>query len=131
MVGVQLAVAAVNPSNGNGDKDTRHRWLALGVLCTTLLLSTLDNTVLNVALPTLSRTLGASMSQLQWIVDAYTVVFAGLLLTAGGLGDRWGRKGLFMGGLAVFGSGSAAMALCAADVVDTSEACRATAGAAP
>lgn len=112
LVGTQLVVAATSPSNGSRNRNggTRHRWLALGVLCTTLLLSTLDNTVLNVALPTLSRTLGASMSELQWIVDAYTVVFAGLLLTAGSLGDRWGRKGLFVCGLAVFGSGSAASA---------------------
>ena len=52
----------------------------------------LDNTILNVALPTLERDLGASSSQLQWIVDAYMLVFAGLLLTAGALGDRFGRK---------------------------------------
>src|SRR5881409_1600467 len=58
---------------------------------------------LNVALPSLAREIGASQTQLTWIVDAYTVVFAGLLLFAGALGDRYGRKGLLMAGLAIFG----------------------------
>jgi EmrB/QacA subfamily drug resistance transporter len=79
----------------------------LAVLCVTLLLISLDNTVLNVALPTIVRSLGASSSQLQWMVDAYAVVFAGLLLSLGALGDRVGRKWVFMGGLVVFGGGSA------------------------
>ena len=85
----------------------RRRWATLAVLCVTLLLISLDNTVLNVALPTIVRSLGASSSQLQWMVDAYAVVFAGLLLSLGALGDRVGRKWVFMGGLAVFGGGSA------------------------
>jgi EmrB/QacA subfamily drug resistance transporter len=77
------------------------------VLCVTLLLISLDNTVLNVALPTIAHTLGASSSQLQWMVDAYAVIFAGLLLSLGALGDRAGRKWVFIGGLVVFGGGSA------------------------
>jgi EmrB/QacA subfamily drug resistance transporter len=77
----------------------------------TLLLISMDNTVLNVALPSIVRSLGASSSQLQWMVDAYAVVFAGLLLTLGALGDRIGRKWVFMCGLAVFGGGSAAAAM--------------------
>lgn len=83
------------------------RWVTLSVLCVTLLLISLDNTVLNVALPSIVRMLHASASQLQWIVDAYAIVFAGLLLTFGALGDRLGRKWVFMAGLAVFGAGSA------------------------
>ena len=79
--------------------------LTLAVLCLSLLVIVLDNTILNVALPTLVRDLGASTSQLQWIVDAYTLVFAGLLLTAGSLGDRFGRKGALTVGLVVFGVG--------------------------
>ena len=67
----------------------------------------LDTTILNVALPTLVRDLHASDSQLQWIVDGYTVVFGGLLLTFGSLGDRAGRRGALMVGLLVFGAGSA------------------------
>ena len=86
---------------------TGRRWAALAVLCVTLLLISLDNTVLNVALPTITRSLGASSSQLQWMVDAYAVVFAGLLLSLGALGDRVGRKWVFMAGLVVFGGGSA------------------------
>jgi EmrB/QacA subfamily drug resistance transporter len=77
------------------------------VLCVTLLLISLDNTVLNVALPTIAHTLGASSSQMQWMVDAYAVIFAGLLLSLGALGDRAGRKWVFIGGLVVFGGGSA------------------------
>ena len=66
------------------------RWWTLAVLCTSLVLITVDTTILNVAIPTLSRSLSTSTSELQWIVDAYTVVFAGLLLTCGSLGDRLG-----------------------------------------
>src|SRR5690349_16864077 len=89
----------------------RRRWWALAVLCLSLVLITLDNTVLNVALPTLQRELGASTSQLQWIVDSYQLVFAGLLFTAGSLADRYGRKGMLSLGLVVFGIGTTAAAL--------------------
>ena len=77
----------------------RQRWGVLGVLCLSLLVVSIDNGILNVALPTLVRDLGASPSQLQWIIDAYTLVFAGLLLTAGNLGDRYGRKQVMTVGL--------------------------------
>ncbi len=76
-----------------------------------LLIISLDNTILNVALPALVKDLGATTSQLQWIVDGYTLIFAGLLLTAGSLGDRFGRRGALSIGLVVFGVGSAASAL--------------------
>jgi len=85
----------------------RRRWATLTVLCVTLLLISLDNTILNVALPSVVRSLGATSTQLQWVVDSYAIVFAGLLLTLGALGDRVGRKWVFMGGLVVFGAGSA------------------------
>ncbi len=81
-------------------------WTVLAVLCVSLLVVSLDNTILNVALPTLVRDLHATASQLQWIVDAYTIVFAGLEITAGSLGDRFGRRGALFGGLALFGLGS-------------------------
>jgi len=84
----------------------QRRWLTLLVLCVSLMVIGLDNTILNVALPTLSRSLHASTSQLQWIVDSYTIVFAGLLLTAGSLGDRFGRYKALTFGLVVFGTGS-------------------------
>lgn len=82
------------------------RWPALAVLCVPLLIVSLDNTVLNVVLPTLVRELHATDSQLQWIVDAYVLVFGGLLLVAGSLADRIGRKRTFMAGLAAFAAGS-------------------------
>jgi EmrB/QacA subfamily drug resistance transporter len=82
------------------------RWLALAVLCVSLLIVTLDNTVLNVALPTLVRDLHATTTELQWIVDAYVMVFAGLLLVAGSLADRVGRKRVFLAGLVAFAAGS-------------------------
>jgi EmrB/QacA subfamily drug resistance transporter len=80
------------------------------VLCVSLLIVSLDNTILNVALPVIVRTLHASSSSLQWIVDSYAIVFAGLLLVAGSLGDRLGRKWVFMTGLAIFSAGSAVSA---------------------
>src|SRR3954451_18829800 len=87
------------------------RWFTLLVLCVSLVVIVLDNTILNVALPTLAHPLSegglaASNSQLQWIVDAYVIVFAGLLLTAGSLGDRFGRYKALAFGLSVFGIGS-------------------------
>jgi len=79
-----------------------NRWLTLAVLCVPLLIVSLDNTVLNVALPTLVRELHASDSELQWIVDAYVLVFGGLMLVSGSVADRVGRKLTFLVGLAVF-----------------------------
>jgi EmrB/QacA subfamily drug resistance transporter len=84
-----------------------HRPAVLAVLCVTLLVISLDNTILNVALPSIVRSLGATSAQLQWAVDVYALTFAGLLLTMGALGDRLGRKWVFMAGLFVFGAGSA------------------------
>src|SRR3954464_2189003 len=90
----------------------RRRWLTLLVLCLSLMVIGIDNTILNVAIPTLAKPtsaggLGASASELQWIVDAYTIVFAGLLLTSGSLGDRFGRYRALTVGLVIFGIGSA------------------------
>jgi EmrB/QacA subfamily drug resistance transporter len=87
------------------------RWWTLAVMCLSLMVIGVDNTILNVALPTLVRDLDASTSQLQWIVDAYTLVFAGLLLTAGSLGDRFGRRRALAVGLVIFGVGSVASAM--------------------
>jgi EmrB/QacA subfamily drug resistance transporter len=86
------------------------RWLILIVLQFSLLVIVLDNTVMNVAIPTIVRDLHATNSELQWMVDAYTLVFAGLLLTAGSLGDRFGRRGALQFGLIIFGIGSLAAA---------------------
>ena len=93
------------------EKAYDRRWLILAVLCFSLLVIVLDNSILNVALPTIQKDLDASSSDLQWIVDSYTLVFAGLLLTAGSLGDRFGRRGALQIGFALFGIGSIASAL--------------------
>ncbi|HTX68765.1 MAG TPA: MFS transporter, partial [Thermoleophilia bacterium] len=86
------------------------RWWILGILCLSLFLVMMDNTILNVALPTLVRRLHATNTQLQWVTDAYVLVFAGLLLTAGSLSDRFGRRLALGFGLVVFGAGSLASA---------------------
>ncbi len=81
----------------------RRRWWILAILSLSLLIIGLDNTVLNVALPTLQQHFQASASALQWMVDAYILVYAGLLLTLGALGDRFGRKRALQVGLILFG----------------------------
>jgi EmrB/QacA subfamily drug resistance transporter len=95
------------------DEDRVHarRWWTLAVLCFSLIIIGVDNTILNVALPSIVRDLGASGSELQWMVDAYTIVFACLLLTAGSLGDRYGRRRALMFGLAWFATFSATASL--------------------
>ena len=87
------------------------RWWILAVLSLSLLVLGLDNTILNVALPTIERDLSASSGELQWIVDSYLLVFAGLLLLLGSLGDRFGRKPALSTGLLVFAAGSAVSAV--------------------
>ncbi|MBN2098250.1 MAG: MFS transporter [Dehalococcoidia bacterium] len=87
------------------------RWMALGFLAFSLLVIALDNTVLNLALPSISRELGSSASGLQWIVDAYVLVFAAFLLTMGSIGDRIGRKPTLQVGLVIFGCFSLGAAL--------------------
>jgi EmrB/QacA subfamily drug resistance transporter len=87
------------------------RWVGLVFLGVALLIISIDNTVLNVALPSIATQLGASSSGLQWIVDAYTLVFAAILLTAGSVGDRTGRKRALQVGQLIFGIGSLACAL--------------------
>jgi MFS transporter, DHA2 family, multidrug resistance protein len=82
------------------------RWFLLAIMCLSLVLVVMSVSGLNTALPTIQRELGASASELQWIVDSYAVVFAGLLLTAGAIGDRFGRRGSLLGGLAIFGLGA-------------------------
>jgi EmrB/QacA subfamily drug resistance transporter len=84
------------------DRVYQRRWMTLGVLALSLVIIGLDNTVLNVALPTLQRTFGATAAELQWMVDAYVLVFAGLLLTMGALGDRFGRAKALQLGLVIF-----------------------------
>ncbi len=91
-----------------GDTHASHpnRWRILGVLVLALLVTSIDHTIINVAMPRLVDDLGATSAQLQWIVAAYTIVFAGLLLTAGSIGDRFGRRHALLAGLLTFLGGS-------------------------
>jgi len=85
----------------------RRRWWVLAVLCLSVLLVVVDNTIVNVALPTISRKLSASTQDLQWVVDAYSLAFASLLLVGGNLGDRLGRRRILQAGLVLFAITSA------------------------
>ncbi|MBO0870805.1 MAG: MFS transporter, partial [Micromonosporaceae bacterium] len=87
------------------------RWYTLAVLCLSLLVIVVDTTIVNVAIPTLARSLHAGPGALAWIVDSYTLVFAALLLPAGSLGDRYGRHRALATGMLVFGAGSLGAAL--------------------
>ncbi|MFN8022190.1 MAG: DHA2 family efflux MFS transporter permease subunit [Acidimicrobiales bacterium] len=101
--------ASLDP--GIDDRIHARRWFTLATLCLSLLIIVMDNTILNVAIPKLIDELGATNSQLQWIVDGYTLVFAGLLLTTGSLGDRFGRKLALRVGIVIFALGSVLSAL--------------------
>lgn len=92
---------AAGDAPGEPDADPR-RWWILGVLCLSLMLVMVSNGSLNVALPSIARELDASSSDLQWIVDSYALVFAGMLFAAATLGDRFGRKGALQAGLLLF-----------------------------
>ena len=102
--------AARAPGRHQTSADAR-RWWILAVLCLSVLLVTVDNTIVNVALPTISRDLHASTQGLQWIVDGYTLTFAGLLLVGGNLGDRLGRRRVLQAGLTLFALFSVGAAL--------------------
>ncbi|HTS99499.1 MAG TPA: MFS transporter [Streptosporangiaceae bacterium] len=110
------STGADRPGPGGGQADSRwpgghpRRRQILLVLCLSLLVVVIDNTILNTALPTLARVLHAGTSSLQWITDAYTLCFAALLIPAGALGDQFGRKRSLVGGLIVFALGSVAAA---------------------
>ena len=87
-----VTVSLLEPTPCPQEPIHRRRWWTLAVLSISLIVVSLDNTILNVALPSIADDLHASASELQWVVDSYMLVFAGLLLTAGSLGDRFGRK---------------------------------------
>ncbi|MEU4892319.1 MFS transporter [Streptomyces sp. NPDC044780] len=87
------------------------RWLILAVICLAQLTVLLDNTILNVAIPSLAREMDARTADIQWMINAYSLVQSGLLLTAGSAADRYGRKKMLIAGLALFGIGSLAASL--------------------
>jgi EmrB/QacA subfamily drug resistance transporter len=103
------AVASINQGRPAVAEDERSRWIALVVLCVGMLMIVLDQTIVNVALPSIQGDLGFSQSSLAWVVNAYLIAFGGLLLLAGRLGDLIGQRRIFLIGLAVF---TAASLLC-------------------
>jgi len=90
------------PSSIRGFVHERRRWVALIVVCFAMLMNTLDQTIVNVALPTIQRDLHFTQASLAWVIDAYLITFAGTLLLAGRLGDLIGRKKVFLVGVALF-----------------------------
>ena len=103
--------------------------LVLSVCCLSLLVVSMDATIVNVALPDIRRDLGASLSELQWVIDAYTIVLASFLMLGGATADRFGRRRVFQAGLALFTVGSL---LCSfAGSVGMLIAARAVSGAIP
>lgn len=103
----EAASAAVATTSASGAS----RWVVLAVLSGCLAVIAVDNTIVNVALPSLQEDLDASTAQLQWVVDAYSLLFAGTLLTAGSLGDRIGRRRILVAGLVIFAVASLAATL--------------------
>lgn len=116
-----MALSTTGPDASGSDRIPAHihrrRWVILSVLMLSLLIVVLDNSILNVAMKTIATPaptgLGATQSELEWAINAYTLVFAGLLFTSGLLGDRWGRKKVLLCGMAVFGAGSVLAAFAA------------------
>src|SRR5947207_13967185 len=106
-----MAKTIDRPAAAPAKANDRRKWLVLVAMVFGLFMPMLDNLVVNVALPTIQDKLGAGVSGLQWIIDAYTLTFASFMLTGGALGDLYGRKRFFMGGLALFTLGSLACGL--------------------
>jgi EmrB/QacA subfamily drug resistance transporter len=101
-----MTVTPINAAPRAAQQGDRSRWIALVVLCVGFLMIILDQTIVNVALPSIQDDLGFSQSSLAWVVNAYLIAFGGLLLLAGRLGDLVGRKRIFIAGLAVFTTAS-------------------------
>ncbi len=97
----------------------KNRWLVLGVMCISLFITSIDTTVLNLALPSIASDFKATTGELQWVIDAYGLIFASLLITTGTLGDRFGRRRLLIIGLSLFGLGSLGAALSVSSVMLT------------
>src|SRR3954454_8276230 len=107
---MHLVTTAV-PASPHDARDRRRRRLILGICSMSLLIVGLDVTIVNVALPAIHRSFHSSLSSLQWVVDAYTLVLASLLMLSGSIADRIGRRRVFQAGLLVFSLGSLACAL--------------------
>src|SRR3954466_7242636 len=98
--------ASVLRTTADRRSSRRARLGVLAICCMSIFVVSLDNTIVNVALPSIRRDLGASVSELQWVVDAYTVLLASLLILSGSIADRLGRARIFSVGLILFSLGS-------------------------
>src|SRR5690242_20992560 len=107
----ETAGTTVRPLGRQERGDERRRWISLIVLCAGFLMIVLDQTIVNVALPSIQTDLHFSQSALAWVVNAYLIAFGGLLLLAGRLGDLIGRRRVFLAGLTVFTLASLACGL--------------------
>src|SRR4030081_1793210 len=101
-----MATGASAASLGVAASRYSRRWLAAGVLMVAALMDMIDGTIVNVALPTIRRDLGAAGTQLEWVVSAYMLAFAATLIIAGSFGDVFGRKRVFLVGIFTFGAAS-------------------------
>src|ERR1700704_603874 len=106
-----MATEASAASLGVAASRYSRRWLAAGVMMVAALMDMIDGTIVNVALPTIRRDLGANGPQLEWVVSAYMLAFAATLIVAGSFGDLLGRKRVFLSGVAIFGTASLAAGL--------------------
>jgi MFS family permease len=109
--------ARIRARRGQLITEENSRWWTLGAMCFALFMMMLDNTVVNIALPSIQRDLHATLSSLLWTVNAYTLTFAVLMVTGGRLGDIFGRRKLFLYGVAVFGIASLAIGFAPNDAV--------------
>ena len=91
--------------------DDNRKWWTLGAMCFALFMVMLDNTVVNVALPSIQREIGAQLSALEWVINGYTLTFAVLIATGGRLGDIFGRRRMFLAGVVIFAVTSATAGL--------------------
>src|SRR5689334_19402623 len=112
-----LATTAPTRSTSRTYSSLRAAWMPLAALCLAFFVEMVDNTLLSIALPTIGRDLGSATTSLQWVTGAYSLTFGGLLLTAGSLADRLGRRRVLLVGLGVFGL----LSLCVVFVSTTGE----------
>src|SRR4051794_34150667 len=99
-----MTTTTATPAASRTYSSLRAAWIPLAALCLAFFVEMVDNTLLSIALPTIGRDLGSGTTALQWVTGAYSLTFGGLLLTAGSIADRFGRRRVLMIGLGVFGT---------------------------
>jgi MFS family permease len=112
-----MTTTATTPAASRTYTSLRAAWIPMAALCLAFFVEMVDNTLLSIALPTIGRDLGSGTTSLQWVTGAYSLTFGGLLLTAGSIADRWGRRRVLLIGLTVFGL----LSLCVVFVTTTGQ----------